>query len=328
MKYIEEEYSELLKDQEFITAYLEYMDLIIDTYEATTSWNDVSTASKAEELDGDQTLSWHRNGYKTLFEILLNTYNNGTGLQNLKYYLDTEVTRIDWTQGTSKKVVVTCKDGRSFTADNVIVTVSVAVLKDRHASLFVPSLPKRKVDAINNIKMGVEGKIMFSFPTRWWGETNFFEFFWRSKDKESVDLWLTKIPEISHPMGASNVLTLWLTGDNAVMMENLPEDEVRQKAMGLLRRFLGANYTIPEPLAMIRSQWHNNPFTRGSYTYDDVDYPHHPTARADLAEPITDADGVPIVLFAGEATDVTHFATVHGAVDTGHREAMRLLNKA
>ncbi|CAH0688088.1 unnamed protein product [Chilo suppressalis] len=325
MQYIEKKHPELLNDKEFLAQFFEYMDLNIDTYEATTSWNDVSTASQSVELEGNQAMSWHRNGYKTLFEILLNTYRNGSGLPTLQYKLNTEVTKITLSEAPNK-VFVTCKDGSTYAADNVIVTPSVAVLKERHATLFSLPLPKDKVDAINNIKMGVESKIMFRYPNRWWGDNGFFAFLWRTEDKSGTeDVWVKKIPAVSTPMGASNVLTLWLTGDYAVMAENLPDDEVRAKGMALLRRFLGANITIPEPVEMLRSLWHKNPHVLGSFTYDDVDYPHHVTARADLARPITDEKGVPRILFAGEATHTQQFSTVHGAVDTGYREANRLL---
>lgn len=75
-----------------------------------------------------------------------------------------------------------------------------------------------------------------------------------------------------------------------------------------------------------RSTWFTNPFTRGTYSYDGLAAQEYPNARATLGEPLLDVAGNPKVLFAGEATDVTHFATVHGASDSGYREAMRLLN--
>ena len=37
------------------------------------------------------------------------------------------------------------------------------------------------------------------------------------------------------------------------------------------------------------------------------------------------AEPVGRVLFAGEATHDTHFSTVHGAIETGRREAERIL---
>jgi protoporphyrinogen oxidase len=61
-----------------------------------------------------------------------NTYNNGPGIPNLEYKLNTEVSQIKYPQDPSTKVIVTCKDDSSYTADNVIVTVSLGVLKERY----------------------------------------------------------------------------------------------------------------------------------------------------------------------------------------------------
>lgn len=94
---------------------------------------------------------------------------------------------------------------------------------------------------------------------------------------------------------------------------------------------------------LLRSTWTSSPYTRGSYSY--------PSAQAEggsadaLAAPLTAADaGVTdgagdagsavvdgskqkvLVCFAGEATSRIHMGTVHGAFNSGVREANRLLS--
>ncbi|XP_022833971.1 protein anon-37Cs-like isoform X3 [Spodoptera litura] len=329
--YMKEKYPALLADQDFIDNLLEFLDLVIDNYESSNSWNEVSTESKYTELGGYQHMSWHRHGYKTLFEILLNTYNNGPGYPNLDIKLKKEVTQIAWPQDPTQDVVVYCKDGSSYRAKNVIVTVSLGVLKERYTTFFVPSLPQDKITPIHTISIGVVAKIILLFDTPWYSEPNWPEYLWRGVEKEIISIedgWVTKVVESSKPMGFSNGMTLWASGDTAKVVETLPEDVVKRKAMELIRRFMGKNRTIPEPIAMLRSSWYSNPYTRGSYTYDNLSTPQYPHARATLAEPLVDSSGAPRVLFAGEATDNTHFSTVHGATDTGFREANRLLTKA
>lgn len=44
-----------------------------------------------------------------------------------------------------------------------------------------------------------------------------------------------------------------------------------------------------------------------------------------LAEPIVNEMGKPLIQFAGEATNDKHYACVHGAIETGWREAERLI---
>ncbi|XP_049696158.2 possible lysine-specific histone demethylase 1 isoform X1 [Helicoverpa armigera] len=332
MDYIKTNHPALLQDKDFIDNLLEFLDLVIDNYESSNSWNDVSTETRYAELDGHQHMSWHRNGYKTLFQILLNTYNNGPGYPTLDIKLKKEVSQISWPQDPNADVVVTCTDGTTYRAKNVIVTVSLGVLKERHTSIFSPSLPKDKAEAIDKLAIGVVDKIVLLFPKAWWPKTaTFFGFIWNGEEKAKVskeDLWTTKIFGASSPMGSLHALTLWTSGDGAKLVETLPEDVVKRKVMELVRRFMGKGKTIPEPIAMLRSSWFSNPYTRGSYTYDNILTPQYPNARATLAEPLLDSSGAPRVLFAGEATDNTHFSTVHGATDTGFREANRLLPTA
>ncbi|XP_049696161.2 possible lysine-specific histone demethylase 1 isoform X2 [Helicoverpa armigera] len=331
MDYIKTNHPALLQDKDFIDNLLEFLDLVIDNYESSNSWNDVSTETRYAELDGHQHMSWHRNGYKTLFQILLNTYNNGPGYPTLDIKLKKEVSQISWPQDPNADVVVTCTDGTTYRAKNVIVTVSLGVLKERHATLFTPGLPQAKITAIDKgLTLGLIGKIILRFPEKFWeeGKQNFY-LFWDKKDKEAMgDDWGRQLVQVSFPMGASNVMTVWTKGDVAKLVETLPEDVVKRKVMELVRRFMGKGKTIPEPIAMLRSSWFSNPYTRGSYTYDNILTPQYPNARATLAEPLLDSSGAPRVLFAGEATDNTHFSTVHGATDTGFREANRLLPTA
>lgn len=43
-----------------------------------------------------------------------------------------------------------------------------------------------------------------------------------------------------------------------------------------------------------------------------------------LSQPVLNASGEPVLLFAGEATHVHYYSTVHGAIESGWREAKRL----
>ncbi|VVC91303.1 unnamed protein product [Leptidea sinapis] len=328
-EYINEKYPDLANDNELLKGFLFMMNLAISNYASSNDWNDLTAKSGAERLGGDPHMTWYKSGFKTFFELLLNTYNNGPGLSNLDIKLNTEVTQIKWPRDASGNVEVVCKDGSTYTASNVIVTVSLGVLKAKHKTLFYPELPETKIFAIDNISFGAVVKVILSFPEVWWSVGNFdYSVWWNDVDVTKLsddEQWIRYLAEISTPISSNNSLILWFSGDRAKLVESLPDEVVKNKSMKVLRQFLGKNFTLTEPGAMIKTSWYTNPFVRGAYSYDNLLTPLHPHIRDDLAAPLVDAAGTPRVLFAGEATSRIHFASVHGASETGKREALRVL---
>ncbi|KAI5636667.1 flavin containing amine oxidoreductase domain-containing protein [Phthorimaea operculella] len=328
MDYMQEKTPEVFNDKMLMNHIIELFSLMIENYEAADDWNDVNSADDSEDLGGNLHTSWGRNGYKTFFDLVLNKYKDGPGMPSLDIKLKMEVTKIEWPQKPEDKVKVTTKDGTVYEANNVIVTISLGVLKDKYKTLFSPALPQEKVTAIEKIQMGKIGKIIFSFPTPWWPSQNsMYGFLWREEDVKKLspeDQWLRKIVGVIPTMGCSNCITMWTCGKATEQAEILPEDKVKDKSLHLLKQFTAANLTIPEPTGMLRSKWFANEFTRGTYTYESMIAASHLTARSDLAAPLKDSADTPRVLFAGEATHQKRFGTVHGAAETGIREAMRL----
>lgn len=62
--------------------------------------------------------------------------------------LNTEVTLIDYSDAEKDKIIIKTSNGDMYSADHVIVTCSIGVLKDKHHLLFKPSLPKQKQNTI------------------------------------------------------------------------------------------------------------------------------------------------------------------------------------
>lgn len=105
-----------------------------------------------------------------------------------KILLNTEVNKIVWekTSDNSRNVLAESSDGSVFTADYLIFTPSLGVLKNTHRNMFSPHLPEEKVNAINKLGMGAISKICIQFPERWWPRTDVvdFNFVWSQEDKE------------------------------------------------------------------------------------------------------------------------------------------------
>lgn len=93
-------------------------------------------------------------------------------------------------ESTVEKVTVTCVDGSTYTADHVIFTASLGVLKDRHQTLFTPKLPDKKVKAIESIAYGTIGKIFLEFDEAFWSVDNKdfgrYLFLWTEEDEKAL----------------------------------------------------------------------------------------------------------------------------------------------
>lgn len=78
--------------------------------------------------------------------------------------LKKKVVNINW----SDKVEVQCADGSNFAAEHVIVTVSLGVLKQNHATMFTPELPRETRTMISEVPFGAVGKIFLEFDEKFW----------------------------------------------------------------------------------------------------------------------------------------------------------------
>jgi spermine oxidase len=118
--------------------------------------------------------------------------------------------------------------------------------------------------------------------------------------------------------------TLWMTGLDAIAMEEASREELQDGVMALLEQFPNLKLPIDrlQPTKIYRSTWALDLAFRGSYSFIAVG-----SSIKDLevlAEPLT-SHGSPMVFFAGEATHRKYYGTVHGAFLSGEREARRLI---
>ena len=75
-----------------------------------------------------------------------------------------------------------------------------------------------------------------------------------------------------------------------------------------------------------RSTWYKNANFRGSYSFRSIQTELVNANASDLATPIVNESGKPMIQFAGEATHSHYYSTVHGAIESGWREANRLID--
>ncbi|KAB0791331.1 hypothetical protein PPYR_03131 [Photinus pyralis] len=295
------------------------------------SWFDLSAEIDYEISEGEQELGWNGVGFKTVLEVLM----EGTPVSD-NVVLNKEVSEI--IQNGNGTVTVGCTDGTTYTADHTIVTVSLGVLKDRGLSLFKPELPREKLNAIEALGIAAVSSVFLHYPNRWWNDTfKGISFIW---DKDEVDQTADKFPEGPAKGGRSwitaivyilpvprnpNVLSAWYVGEFVPQIEKTSSDTISSGITYTISLFLDRE--VPRPDKIVRHNWYSDPHFRGSYSYETMESRKMATSQAALlSQPLFNVDGRPVVLFAGEATNPIRYATVHGALETGYREADRIID--
>ncbi|XP_041865574.1 peroxisomal N(1)-acetyl-spermine/spermidine oxidase-like isoform X1 [Melanotaenia boesemani] len=239
------------------------------------------------------------------------------------------------TEGGVNPVTVECDDGERIAADHVILTVPLGYLKKHHSTLFSPPLPTHKLDSIHQLGFGTCDKIYVEFESPWWdADCEVIYLVWKDEENisdqvsDKIQSWTRKIPAftvIKPSEKGSHVLCGWIAGLEAEYMETLPEEEIRRSITELIYTFTGDRTITPKRILCTR--WFNDPWTCGSYC--------HPALRCSAKDlqnmkeplPVKGKSSQPLqVLFAGEATHPCYYSTVHGALQTGWREADRLIS--
>ncbi|KAJ8714420.1 hypothetical protein PYW07_002645 [Mythimna separata] len=287
------------------------------------------------ESEGEPFLNWKGRGYKTMLDVLTNKYPDPSKEVPLQILFNKEVENIRWgiaqlgVDPTNPLVQVKCKDGSLYAAKSVIVTVSVGVLKERHEQLFYPQLPADKVTNIQNLNMCVLDKIYVEFETPWWPKTPAkFTLLWRDEDKAQFgpnEQWITEIFGFWTVDYQPNVLLFWIYGQGAETMEKRSVEEVRAGVQKLIDVAVKKEFDVSPIKDILRSQWASNPFARGAYAFRTVYTEENGGGAIELSEPLYHPNKFPVVCFAGEATSHHRHTDGHGAIESGFREADRLI---
>lgn len=312
--------------------------------------------------------------------------------------LGVTVQKVDWSK---KPVRVETSDG-VYTADQVVCTLPLGVLKHHHSQqryktndnistaltsppphtpLFEPPLPSSKQAAIHSLGFGTLNKIMLVYSSAWWKEEPFLSLLHdnlvggpsfshpqppadnvgeNTIKKHSPDTFFgftTELPGIAiqkdgqaapgpralslinlHNLTGFPVLSAFVSCGNAVQVEALSNEQAGELVHRALTSWLGggdssaqdssleaggSRVPIPRPDAVHVSRWAQDEFSRGSYSHmiTGISETAH---REEFQKAIVNKQGAAL-RFAGEHTSRNHFATVHGALLSGWREADAIL---
>ncbi|KAL0831193.1 hypothetical protein ABMA28_002052 [Loxostege sticticalis] len=286
-----------------------------------------------EICSGEFWLHWKGKGFQTLFDVLLKKPTYSSNPITPTILLNKPVSSINWQledEDGKPYVEVVCADGAKYETKAVISTVTVGVLKESHGQFFNPVLPSDKVNCINNLGYGVFDKIHIEFASTWWPKSPArFRILWKEEDKmkfSADEKWVTEIYELrtlEHP-NLPKVLVAFIYGKGAEQAEYKSLDEVKAGIQKLVDQIFSLNFEVSEIKSIERTKWRKNKFARGTHSYRCVATEESGASAAALSTPLLHK-GVPVVCFAGEATSHKHYNSVHGAVETGFREADRLI---
>ncbi len=225
---------------------------------------------------------------------------------DLPVRLSTAVTDVRWKEGSVK---VTTAQGDRLEAEKLIVTVPVSLLQ-QDIIRFSPALPDATLTAIHQLKMGPALKMHFLFS----------EIFWDPRTRGFVgehDVFFWELPGCDRE-GAPPVITAFLTGKAAQAYSTLSDEEICERCLTALCGLFHSEQPRQSFSQALRSDWINDPWTRGGYSYV-------PTgafgAREALARPIENT-----LYFAGEAAVfMSNPSTVHGAIESGRWAAEQMI---
>jgi len=210
--------------------------------------------------------------------------------------------------------VTVATDADVFQGSHAIVTAPLGVLK-AGAIAFDPPLPAGKLASIEAMGFGHFEKVALRFDDAFWldaGHVNWIHL--GPGGERAFPVFLDLTTTVGQPALVALCSAAFAEG---LLAEST--DATVDRVRALLASMFGAG--LPAPLDAHATRWGSDPFTRGAYTY--VALGASPTDFAELAAPVGGR-----VLFAGEHTTSQRFGYADGALDTGVREAKRLLGVA
>ncbi|KAF9294713.1 hypothetical protein BGZ88_003478 [Linnemannia elongata] len=318
------------------------------------------------------------NGFDRIVKVV------SAGLKsNIRVLLEHVVEKIEYDE---TEVRVSTSQGL-FTADKVLCTLPLGVLKAQHTTLFHPQLPAPKQLAIERLGFGTMYKILLFFPTCFWPLNKHFinflpsaltvpssdlvaHFGLNEKQVEALTVYMQDLANYSSLMPQYNIPILvgYATNRAAELMERLSDEEARMVYMCQMAHYFpillqdGKEGELVGkalwPTVSHMSRWNQDPFARGSYTSipvhasqkdlevfdipvgarsygplngdeeeeDDCEDEEKGGDKKQRLVSVDDAD-YGRIFFAGEHTSLSRFASVHGALMTGQREAAKILDQ-
>jgi len=304
-------------------SYLQWYGRLQASIDGSPTWYQTAVDQNLQykECEGNQTVTLAQgNTFQGLLqkmeESVMDRVHLGEMVLEIRY--DDE---IDYVQVKTNEAV--------YEAEFVIVTLSLGVLREQ-ADMFDPPLPEERVRLINKMGFGTITKIFVEFPVEiqevlpeikpaGFNFLNSCDLMDTVLENTTSTHWVDGLFGLYPDQADPHLLVAWLTGPAARQVESLSSAQVLEDMSAVIAARLSPSLpSLPPPVSTTVTVWGGNPLTRGSYSYITPATP--PGTPDSLAQPLGR------LCWAGEATHSSYFSTVHGAVETGWREADRIVN--
>lgn len=200
-------------------------------------------------------------------------------------------------------------DQQTFAADYVMITVPISILQKGQIA-FSAALPDWKMNAFSKMKMGIFNKVVMEFTEKFWEGDADFQCY-------PTDLGNAFGIALNYHHYTDKPILIAMPVDKAGLWVENNDIEVIQKSWQQILHQAHPGKTI-EFKNIMTTKWNADKFSQGSYT--------HVPVGATTADFEALQKEVGRIHFAGEATDIAHHGTVHGAYISGVREANKILN--
>ena len=253
----------------------------------------------------------------------------------------------------NKKILVETQDGSQYHADYVISSLPLGVMQNAPPK-FEPKLPETLQKSISNLGMGLLNKIVLRYETAWWRKLSPPSFFCilptRIAKRDQDYKWKKeRIPETTEDakylvenegifvqnydiINQSPILKIFLGPPIAHAVELLDDDWIIKTIHDRLTKSMLSKeeqISIPFPASFQITRWNDDPFSRGSYSYIPAASEISGTSGGSRKDMEIAATSIweDTLGFCGEHTSADCYASVHGALLSGEREAERILLK-
>jgi len=271
----------------------------------------------SDQIDGD-----HSFRVVSGYDSICNWLHDHALSNGATFHLNSVVEQIHWRKNHVRVAVRSSKGSEYYEASCAVITLPLSLLSHSGAVEFNPEITDKHI-AAKKLIMGNVIKLNLLFKEAFWENVKFQT---KEEPKDGWNLGFIHSPDVSIPTWWTQLpiraplLVGWAGGSQAEKIMNSSNAQLLDYAFDSLQYIYGVPRKRIEDLLHTNyiHNWHDDPFTRGAYSYVPV---HGLEAQKELALPIEKT-----LFFAGEATNTDgHLGTVHGAISTGLRAARQIV---